>query len=225
MHGYFYPNPPPWAECDTRSIFKRSMYSKGVHIQSFPSPTLVVLPRLNNSVCLSIYAKVFVQREMQKALSRIWNRVIDSISYDDNSYGTTSLAICNEMMILFRDFATANRKLELLLPFYLRISTCVEWNIINKLSFREPRQTCLKGIGSSLLFDVCSAPKGEYWAKLLLLPPPIMHSYAWKRPLKTSPWVATNFFVEKWGKSVLSFHGINVFTRYDRCIFSAHKIT
>ena len=91
IYVYIFTNPSARAGYDTRSIFKRS----------FPSPRLVASPRLKNLVCPTIlpiaggriigfipFPMVLVLCEMQSVTSRIWTRVAESISYDDNHYTT-----------------------------------------------------------------------------------------------------------------------------------------
>ena len=65
--------------------------------QSFPFPRLIALSKLKNLICLFThswgrtdgfmpFARALVKSEKQAALSRVWNRVADSISYDNYYY-------------------------------------------------------------------------------------------------------------------------------------------
>ena len=87
-------NPSARAGYDTRSIFKRSLK---VWNQSFPSPRLVAeepslpyyLPIAGGIIIGFIpFPRVLVLCEMPSVSSRIWTRVLVSISYDDNNYTT-----------------------------------------------------------------------------------------------------------------------------------------
>ena len=92
-----YQPPTTWAECHTKSIFKRSLTDFNI---SFPSPTLVVSP-----VCPTIltitgrriegwtpFPMLFMLCEMRTASSGIWTLVAVFIFYNDNRY-TTSASI------------------------------------------------------------------------------------------------------------------------------------
>ena len=91
---HIYPTPPLRQDA-TQGQFLSGF--KQVWVQSFLFPRLVASPRLKNLVCATIlpiagggiigfipFPRLLVQCEMQSASSRIWTRVVVSISYDNN---------------------------------------------------------------------------------------------------------------------------------------------
>ena len=98
----YLPNPPQWAGCNARSIFKWSLTDLN---SDFPSPRFVPLPRQKKSVFFTIYhagvriigfipfPKVLMLCEMQSTSSRIGTRLALSISFDYNHYTTDTSTI------------------------------------------------------------------------------------------------------------------------------------
>ena len=88
-------NPSAWAKCDTRSILKRSL--TGLNSVIYFSLTGCLtrakepsLPYIYGERIIGFipFSRVFVLFEMKSASSRVWTRVVVSISYDDNHYAT-----------------------------------------------------------------------------------------------------------------------------------------
>ena len=91
-------NPSTRAGYDTRSIFKRSLTGFNSEFSFSLTSCLTKAEELSLSYYLPIagwriigfipFPRVIVLREMQSVSSRIWTRVVVSISYDDNHYTT-----------------------------------------------------------------------------------------------------------------------------------------
>ena len=91
-----YPTCLPLAEFETWYIFKRShtdldswfSFSKSGFLAGTKEPNLhnnLPIAGVKTSGFRS-FPRVIVQNDSQTVLSRIWTRVVDSISYDDNRY-------------------------------------------------------------------------------------------------------------------------------------------
>ena len=99
-----YPTLPPWAGCDTRSIFKRNL--TGLNLL-FPLLRPVTIPRLKNS--LPYYLTIAGRRTWYKhyvknanSSSRILTPIAMSMFYDDNPY-TMSLIYLLGKGIIFAE--------------------------------------------------------------------------------------------------------------------------
>ena len=120
---YYLPHPSARAGYDTRSIFKRSLtgLNSEFSFSKTSCPTKTEEPSLSHYLPIAggriigfiPFPRVLVQCEMQSVRSRIWTRVVVSISYDDNDYTTgTSISNCNwctlndSQRIWFRDQKT-----------------------------------------------------------------------------------------------------------------------
>ena len=98
IYIYIYTNPSARAGYDTRSVFKRSLtglnsefsFSWTSCLTKAEEPNLLYyLPIAGGRIIGFIhFPRVLMLCEMQSVLSRIWTRVVESISYDDNHYTT-----------------------------------------------------------------------------------------------------------------------------------------
>ena len=95
IYTRLYSPPSPQTGFDHSKFLRRV---KVVWIENYPSPRLVVFPRLNNPVYtltthsreeirwIHAFSNVFAWSEMQRALFRIWTQIDTSISYYNNHY-------------------------------------------------------------------------------------------------------------------------------------------
>ena len=104
---FYSSNPATQTRCDSRSIFKQSLTGLDSEFSFSKTGCLTKAEEPSLSYYLSIargriigfipFPRVLVLCEMQSVRSRIWTRIIVSISYDDNYYtmGTTNLVACS----------------------------------------------------------------------------------------------------------------------------------
>ena len=100
LYNLYLPTPPPWAGCDTKSTFKRSLISlnSGFSFSSidcyikFKEPNLpyYLLIAGGRIIGCTSFPRVLALCGIQIALSRIWTRVAVSIYYDGNHYTTSA---------------------------------------------------------------------------------------------------------------------------------------
>ena len=120
---YIFTNPSARARYDTKSLFKTSCPTKAEEL-SLPYYLLIAGGRIIGFIPFS---RILVPCEMQSVSSRIWTRIVVSISCDDNHY-TTSIVIYE--MLLFLGCNPSNcwetscptKAEELSLPYYLLIA-------------------------------------------------------------------------------------------------------